>query len=41
MKKYEEMTDETLIELIRAGDTLAEETLYTRYKQVVRGKART
>lgn len=41
MKKYEEMTDETLIELIRAGDTLAEETLYTRCKQVVRGKART
>ena len=41
MKRYEERSDEQLIALIREGDTLAEETLYTRYKQVVRSKART
>ena len=41
MKNYEAMSDETLITRIREGDERAEELLYTRYKQVVRGKART
>ena len=41
MKRYEELPDEELIALIRGGDAVAEEALYTRYKQVVRSKART
>ena len=41
MKNYEAMSDETLITRIREGDERAEELLYTRYKQVVHGKART
>lgn len=38
---YAAMTDEALITALRAGDKLAEEALYARYKQVVRSKART
>ena len=34
-------TDEVLIARLRAGDELAEEQLYARYKQIVRSKART
>lgn len=33
--------DETLVRAIRSGDTDAEEILYTRYKPIVRGRART
>lgn len=35
------ITDETLVSAIRSGDTDAEEILYTRYKPIVRGRART
>ena len=38
---YDACTDEQLIDLIRAGDRVAEELLYTKYKQVVRSCART
>ena len=38
---YEQLTDEELLSLHRAGDARAEETLYARYKQIVRSKART
>ena len=38
---YESLTDEELLSLHRAGDARAEETLYARYKQIVRSKART
>lgn len=41
MSPYETQTDEALLTLLRDGDALAEETLYARYKQVVRSKART
>ena len=40
-KSMQEMTDEELIVAIRGGDRLAEEQLYTKYKQVVRSRART
>lgn len=35
------LTDEALVQAIRDGDTEAEEILYTRYKPIVRGRART
>ena len=38
---YDAMTDEALLQRLREGDADPEETLYTRYKQVVRSKART
>ncbi len=38
---YDALTDEQLIDLIRTGDRIAEEQLYTKYKQVVRSCART
>ena len=38
---HEQLTDEELLSLHRAGDARAEETLYARYKQIVRSKART
>ncbi len=38
---YEQLTDEELLSLHRAGDARAEEALYARYKQIVRSKART
>ena len=41
MKSYDYMTDDELLRLHRAGDARAEETLYARYKQIVRSKART
>ena len=41
MTDYESIADEELLRLLRAGDARAEETLYARYKQVVRSKART
>lgn len=41
MEEYAAMTDEDLIRSIRGGSSDAEETLYVRYKQVVRSKART
>lgn len=41
MTDYESLADEELLRLLRAGDARAEETLYARYKQVVRSKART
>ena len=41
MKSYDSMTDDELLSLHRAGDARAEETLYARYKQIVRSKART
>ena len=41
MKSYDSMTDDELLRLHRAGDARAEETLYARYKQIVRSKART
>ncbi len=41
MTDYESISDEELVRLLRAGDARAEETLYARYKQVVRSKART
>ena len=41
MKNYEQLTDEELLTLHRAGDARAEEALYARYKQIVRSKART
>ena len=37
---YTAFTDEALITSLRDGNKLAEETLYARYKQVVRSKAR-
>ena len=40
MTNYEALTDEELLTRHRAGDPLAEETLYARYKQIVRSKAR-
>ena len=41
MTNYEQLTDEELLSLHRAGDARAEEALYARYKQIVRSKART
>ena len=41
MKSYDSLTDDELLRLHRAGDARAEETLYARYKQIVRSKART
>ena len=41
MKNYEALSDEELLALHRAGDARAEDTLYARYKQIVRSKART
>ncbi len=41
MNDYAAYTDEALITALREGDKPAEETLYARYKQVVRSKART
>ncbi|NLI54711.1 MAG: RNA polymerase sporulation sigma factor SigH [Clostridiales bacterium] len=41
MTNYESLPDEELLRLHRAGDARAEETLYARYKQIVRSKART
>lgn len=41
MKQYEALSDEELLSLHRAGDARAEDTLYARYKQIVRSKART
>ena len=41
MKNYETLSDEDLLSLHRAGDARAEESLYARYKQIVRSKART
>ena len=41
MTNYEQLTDEELLTLHRAGDARAEEALYARYKQIVRSKART
>ena len=41
MTNYEQLTDEELLSLHRAGDARAEEALYARYKQVVRSRART
>lgn len=38
---YEQLEDEKLIDLLRSGDTAAEETLYARHKQTVLRKART
>ena len=40
MTNYEQLTDEELLSLHRAGDARAEEALYARYKQIVRSKAR-
>lgn len=40
MTEYPIKTDEELIELLRQGDAVAEETLYERYKQIVRAKVR-
>ncbi len=40
MENYTEKTDEALVELSHGGDTLADETLYERYKNIVRGKTR-
>jgi len=40
MTNYEQLTDEELLRLHRAGDARAEEALYARYKQIVRSKAR-
>lgn len=39
-EKYGLLSDEELLKLIREGDDLAEDVLYTRYKPMVRGKAR-
>lgn len=41
MINYESFSDEELLQRLRGGDPLAEETLYARYKQIVRSKART
>jgi RNA polymerase sporulation-specific sigma factor len=41
MTNYEALADEELLLHLREGDARAEEALYTRYKQVVRSKART
>ena len=41
MKSYDSMTDDELLRLHRAGDARAEDTLYARYKQIVRSRART
>ena len=41
MKNYDALSDEELLMLHRAGDARAEDTLYARYKQIVRSKART
>lgn len=41
MINYESFSDEELLQRLRGGDSLAEETLYARYKQIVRSKART
>lgn len=40
MTDYTALSDEELITRLRAGDRDAEDMLYARYKQVVRGKAR-
>ena len=40
MLPYDRLTDEELIELIRGGDTLAEEFLYGKYRKIIRGKSR-
>lgn len=41
MTDYASLTDEELLLLLRKDDSLAEEALYARYKQIVRSKART
>lgn len=41
MTQYQDQTDEALLIALREGDKLAEDALYSRYKQVVRSKART
>ena len=41
MIPYESISDEELLSMQRAGDKRAEDTLYARYKQIVRSKART
>ena len=41
MISYESVSDEELLSMQRAGDKRAEDTLYARYKQIVRSKART
>ena len=41
MINYESLSDEELLSMHRAGDKRAEDTLYARYKQIVRSKART
>ena len=41
MKNYETETDEDLVELINAGDSEAMDFLMNKYKNLVRGRART
>lgn len=41
MTNYEALSDEELLAMHRAGNPRAEDTLYARYKQIVRSKART
>lgn len=40
MLPYDRLQDEELVELIRGGDTLAEEYLYGKYRKIIRGKSR-
>lgn len=40
MESYEDRTDEQLVALSRSGNAAADETLYERYKNTVRAKAR-
>lgn len=40
MESYEERTDEQLVALSHEGNALADETLYERYKNIVRAKTR-
>ncbi len=40
MSEYTDKTDEELAALSKDGDALADETLYERYKNIVRGKTR-
>ena len=37
--KYDEMTDEELVDVIKSGDQSAQETLFERYKDIVNMKA--
>ena len=41
MRNYEQETDETLVELTQAGDHAAMDFLMDKYKNLVRGRART